>query len=85
MGADAEIYDREVPIKLPNPTYTGVRDLPHDHDYPTNIVFGPIFLCRLGGFTPLQFYFSTKKITELWGTPLHRRIPQKHSLPYFAG
>eukprot|EP00040_Diaphanoeca_grandis_P032470 m.196795 g.196795 ORF g.196795 m.196795 type:complete len:870 (+) comp32636_c0_seq1:40-2649(+) len=39
LGADAEIYDRDTPTKLPNPTYTGVRDLPHDHAFPTNIVF----------------------------------------------
>lgn len=39
QGADSEMYTSDTPTKLPNPTYTKVRDLPHDHAYPTNIVF----------------------------------------------
>ncbi|CAE7423852.1 unnamed protein product [Symbiodinium natans] len=39
VGKDAQVYDREQPVHIPNPTSTGVRDLPHGHDYPTNIVF----------------------------------------------
>jgi hypothetical protein len=38
-GKDSEVYDRETPVFKPNPTYTGIRDLPHDHTFPTNIVF----------------------------------------------
>ncbi|CAE7611237.1 unnamed protein product [Symbiodinium pilosum] len=39
VGSDAEVYDRKHPVHIPNPTSTGVRDLPHGHEYPTNIVF----------------------------------------------
>eukprot|EP00041_Stephanoeca_diplocostata_P039733 m.1637620 g.1637620 ORF g.1637620 m.1637620 type:complete len:886 (-) comp25984_c0_seq1:1972-4629(-) len=39
MGADSEIFELDSPTKWPNPTTTGVRSLPNDHGYPTNIVF----------------------------------------------
>mmetsp|Transcript_41397 Transcript_41397/g.81162 ORF Transcript_41397/g.81162 Transcript_41397/m.81162 type:complete len:771 (+) Transcript_41397:30-2342(+) len=39
MGKDSELYERESPTKLPNPTRTGIRDLPHNYSFPTNIVF----------------------------------------------
>lgn len=39
MSDSAEMYDRDEETLLPNPTRTAVRDLPHDHPYPTNIVF----------------------------------------------
>lgn len=39
MGVDSEIYELDTPTKWPNPTTTGVRSLPNDHGYPTNIVF----------------------------------------------
>jgi len=40
MGKRAELYTRDVPVHIPNPTSTGVRDIPGtDSDYPTNIVF----------------------------------------------
>jgi hypothetical protein len=40
LGKDAELYEREVPTAMPNPTYTGYRNAEGtEHDYPTNIVF----------------------------------------------
>lgn len=39
VGKDAEVYKMDEPTFVPNPTWTGLRDRPHDHSYPTNIVF----------------------------------------------
>ena len=38
-GVDAEVYELDEPTRVPNPTRTGVRSLPNDHGFPTNIVF----------------------------------------------
>lgn len=38
-NADTEIFERELATGFPNPTKTVLRDLPHDYNYPTNIVF----------------------------------------------
>jgi len=40
IGKNAEVYERHTPIKIPNPTSTGVRDIPGSNTpYPSNIVF----------------------------------------------
>jgi len=39
VGADSEVYERELAETLPNPTRTGIRDKPGYKGYPTNIVF----------------------------------------------
>ena len=41
VGTDAEVFDSRIERRIPNPTKTGVRDLPSAqlHPYPTNIVF----------------------------------------------
>lgn len=39
IGKDAELYNLEKPIHIPNPTYTGIRSRPNTHGFPTNIVF----------------------------------------------
>jgi hypothetical protein len=39
VGKDSEVYELDAPTTKPNPTTTAMRDRPHDHPYPTNIVF----------------------------------------------
>lgn len=39
VGNDSEVFDLPEVRRLPNPTRTGVRSLPNDHGFPTNIVF----------------------------------------------
>lgn len=41
LGNDAEVYDRDEWVDAPNPTKTGIRDLPSakEHGFPTNIAF----------------------------------------------
>jgi len=40
-GSDSQVYDldKKSEIKYPNPSTTGIRDLPNTHGFPTNIVF----------------------------------------------
>jgi len=39
VNADTELYELDKVTSFPNPTRTGIRDLPHSYNYPTNIVF----------------------------------------------
>eukprot|EP00931_Biecheleriopsis_adriatica_P028977 TRINITY_DN17265_c1_g3_i1.p1 TRINITY_DN17265_c1_g3~~TRINITY_DN17265_c1_g3_i1.p1 ORF type:complete len:822 (-),score=103.16 TRINITY_DN17265_c1_g3_i1:114-2579(-) len=39
VGKDAEMFDREDAIHIPNPSRTGFRTLNDSHGFPTNIVF----------------------------------------------
>ena len=39
INADAQVYEAEHSARLPNPTRTAVRSVPHNYTYPTSIVF----------------------------------------------